>query len=278
MAIFILGFFTMALFGANSILCRFALTETAMDPGSFTLLRIVSGALTLLLLMLIRDKKSLHIAGSNRSAIFLFIYMTAFSYSYIGLPAATGAFVMVVSIFVTLLVLCRSIGESLRMGQIAGAGISLAGLVLLLGPAVSRPPMFATCLMLLAGIAWGIYSFLGRHSDDPFADTTGNFVRCLPLTLVVLPFIEQWPLDGVVTALFSGSIASGVCYSAWYYLVTRISAFSAGLAHLSIPAFAAFGAWLFLGEALSLRLVCSGLLILLGMAFANGLHLRSQTK
>lgn len=41
-------------FAANSFFCRFALAEEAIDPGSFTFIRLLSGAITLAVILVIR--------------------------------------------------------------------------------------------------------------------------------------------------------------------------------------------------------------------------------
>jgi hypothetical protein len=69
----------MTAFAANSILCRMARKNTAIDAGSFTSIRIISGAVMLWLIVLVRGKTT-GLAGSWLSALALFVYAAGFSY------------------------------------------------------------------------------------------------------------------------------------------------------------------------------------------------------
>jgi hypothetical protein len=78
--------FALAGFAANSILCRVALGPRAIDPASFTAIRLASGAAVLALLAAVRRTRhrSSH-AGSWTSALLLFLYAMPFSFAYVSL-------------------------------------------------------------------------------------------------------------------------------------------------------------------------------------------------
>ncbi|MCG6965685.1 MAG: DMT family transporter [Chromatiaceae bacterium] len=258
----------MLAFAGNSLLCRVALKDAAIDAASFTTIRLLSGALTLWLIVQLRGgvRKP---AGSWASALALFAYAAAFSFAYISLPAATGALLLFGAVQATMIGYGLSRGERLSVRQWTGFALALAGLVGLLLPGLSAPPLLGALLMLAAGIAWGVYSLRGRGGGDPTAVTAGNFARSVPLalTLSALTFRSAaWDGSGVGYAVASGALASGVGYAIWYMALPGLRPASAATVQLSVPLIAALGAVMFLDEALSLRLLFASAAILGGIA------------
>ena len=174
----------MAAFAANSLLCRLALKETAIDAASFTTVRILSGAAMLWLMMRWRAPSHGR-QGSWYSAVALFIYVAAFSFAYLSLSAGTGALLLFGAVQVTMILAGFMTGERMSRVQSMGFIAALAGLVILVLPGVEAPTLVGSALMLASGIAWGIYSLFGRGIADPAAATTGYFLRAAPLTIVL---------------------------------------------------------------------------------------------
>ena len=257
----------MSLFAANSLLCRLALTQTSMDAPSFTMVRIVSGAAMLWCLLFLKNKPQR--GGSFAAASALFGYMLSFSLGYLEVDTAPGTLIFVCSILLITIILARIAKEPVGKRQLAGGAVSLAGLSVLLGPSLSRPPVVGAALMGCAGAAWALYSFLGRKSTAPTLDTAGNFIRCLPFAALLLPFMKEMPPEGLAYAVASGALASGLGYILWYRLNSLMGGTTAAFVQLSIPVLTAVGAWLFLGESITIRLVLSGCIILCGIAFAR---------
>lgn len=258
---------TMIAFAANSVLCRLALKDTGIDAASFTTVRLISGALMLALLLRLRPgaRKA---AGNWVSAFALFAYAAAFSFAYMGLSAGTGALLLFAAVQTTMIVRGIWLGERLRLVQWLGFALSLGGLIVLVLPGLTAPPAGSAVLMLAAGIAWGVYSLLGRGSTDPAGATCGNFLRSVPVTLVLSAlFWPRFRFDGLGTlyAVLSGAIASGLGYTLWYTALRGLSATQAAAVQLSVPAIAAFGGILFLHESLTLRLVLASVAILGGI-------------
>lgn len=257
---------TMVAFAGNSLICRQALATGSMDPASFTALRVASGALTLWLIILLQRRP---LQGNWPSALALLAYAGFFSAAYISLTAATGALLLFAAVQVTMIGYGISRGESLRGQRLLGFALAATGLVFLLLPGLSQPPLAGSLLMLASGVAWGVYSLLGRSAADPVAATAGNFIRAalpaLVLWLAVLPFIPAM-LDGYCWALLSGALASGVGYVLWYAALRGLASVSAAVVQLSVPVITALGGVLLLGEELSLRLAVASLVILGGIA------------
>lgn len=258
----------MIAFAGNSLLCRLALQQTAIDPASFTALRIVSGALTLWLI--VRVRSSSHSAvGSWPSALALFAYAAAFSYAYVSLSAATGALLLFGAVQATMLGYGLWTGERLRRRQFIGLALAMSGLVGLLMPGLSAPPLAGALLMLGAGVAWGIYSLRGKGTGDATSVTAGNFLRAVPLgVLLALAALPWSSLDvpGFWYAIASGALASGVGYAIWYTALRGLKATSAATVQLSVPVITAVGGIVFLGETISLRLLITSAAILGGIA------------
>ncbi|HSV63158.1 MAG TPA: EamA family transporter, partial [Chthoniobacterales bacterium] len=213
--VLILTALAMIAFAGNSLLCRQALKQTSIDAATFTLVRIFSGALCLWIIVLIR-KGSFAKAGSWPSALALFGYAALFSFAYLRLTAGTGALLLFGAVQATMIFWALKKGERLRVIQIAGLLLALGGLIALVFPGLSAPPLGAAVFMLGAGIAWGIYSLRGKGCGDPLRATAGNFLRAVPMALllsVIALRSANFDGAGVCYAIVSGAFASGVGYA-----------------------------------------------------------------
>lgn len=266
-------------FAANSLLCRLALRGGAIDAASFTTLRIVAGALVLLLIARWRACAAPRAyAGSWGSAAALFGYAAAFSYAYIELSAAAGALLLFGAVQLTMIGFGLWSGERLRPAQTAGFLLAVAGLIGLLLPGLTAPPFDGAALMLAAGVAWGMYSLRGRGTENPTLVTAGNFMRAVPFALTLVLFAPG-PLAasglGIAYAVASGALASGVGYAIWYAALPSLAATQAATVQLAVPVLTAIGGVVFLGEAITLRLLLGSSAILGGIALAIGARRRN---
>jgi len=256
----------MVAFAANSLLCRLALREASIDPASFTAIRLVSGALVLLLIVRMRGGSVR--TGSWMSALALFVYAAAFSFAYVSLTAATGALLLFGAVQVAMVGHGLWRGERLRGWKLVGFVLALTGLVGLLLPGISAPPAIGAGLMLSAGIAWGVYSLRGRGAGDATCVTAGNFLRTVPAAVVLMLLARHGVLDrvGIAYAIASGALASGLGYAVWYSVLPELRSTSAATVQLSVPLLAAVGGIAFLGEAVTPRLLLAGTAVLGGIA------------
>ncbi len=264
----VLTVLAMVAFAGNSLLCRVALKNTGIDAASFTAVRLISGALTLWLL--VRVRRGVQSGQGNwASALALFCYAAGFSFAYVSLPASTGALLLFGAVQATMIGYGLWSGESLHKGQVAGLALALAGLVGLLLPGLSAPPLSGSLLMLAAGVAWGIYSLRGKGAGDPTRVTAGNFLRAAPMAAVLgAVMLPHASLDaaGVGFALASGALTSGLGYAIWYSALPALKATQASIVQLSVPVLAALGGVAFLGESITLRLALAAVAILGGIA------------
>jgi len=258
----------MIAFAANSLLCRAALKHTAIDAASFTTIRLISGAIMLWLLVRMRGGPQTR-AGNWLSASALFVYAAGFSFAYVSLPAASGALLLFGAVQATMISHGVWSGEQLRRWQFVGLVLAFAGLVGLLLPGLSAPPLQGSILMLGAGVAWGVYSLRGKGSGDPTQVTSGNFMRAVPIALALNVFtLNGTSLDaaGCWYAVASGALASGIGYAIWYTALPALKATHAATVQLGVPVIAAFGGIVFLGESLTPRLALASVTILGGIA------------
>lgn len=256
-------------FAANSVLCRLALGQGAIDAGSFTAIRLVSGAVTLFLVTaLLPGKVRSEARGNWISAMALFLYASAFSVAYVRLTTATGALLLFASVQATMVVSALWSGERPHRLEWLGLSTALLGLVYLVFPGLAAPSPLGCVFMTVAGVSWGVYSLRGRGTADPVAVTADNFLRSVPLvfgaSLVVLRTIQISP-KGVMLALASGALASGVGYVIWYAALQKLTATRAAAVQLSVPLLAAVGGGIFLSEEISIRLLISSVTILGGV-------------
>jgi len=268
-------------FASNSILCRLALGAREIDAANFTLVRVAAGALTLLLIRAATASKTpaatKAAATPNRtpapwiSASLLFAYAEPFSFAYIQLSAGTGALILFASVQATMLIGAVKSGERFNWLEGLGLAVALAGLTYLVSPGLSAPSPLGSALMAIAGIAWGLYSLRGRGSSDPLGETTTNFVRAIPLAVLVsLIAIRGAHLSprGALFAAASGAIASGLGYTIWFAALRGLTAIRAATVQLTVPVIAAGGGVLLLGESITARLTLSAALILGGVGLA----------
>jgi drug/metabolite transporter (DMT)-like permease len=270
--VFFLTFLSLVAFALNSILCRIALGGETIDAVGFTSIRIVSGAITLIAISAIYNRKDKNVKrGSWLSAFLLFAYAICFSFAYLKLTAATGALILFGSVQLTMIFVSLLRGERPRPIEWISLFLAFGGLLYLIFPGLSAPPIGFSALMISAGIAWAFYTLRGKGSENPLIDTTGNFVRAVPMILLIaIPFFQSLQIStkGAILAIVSGSVASGIGYSIWYSVLKHHTATRAAILQLSVPAIAAFGGVVFLGEELSLRLVISSSLIIGGIGLA----------
>jgi drug/metabolite transporter (DMT)-like permease len=267
--VFILTLVAMIAFAGNSLLCRAALKQTGIDAASFTLVRILSGAVALWLIFQGRNAKKVANAGSWLSALALFAYAAAFSFAYNTLSAGTGALLLFGAVQATMILWGLRKGERLHTRQLIGLALAAGGLFLLVFPGLSAPSLGGSTLMLAAGVAWGIYSLRGKGAGDPISATAGNFIRAVPFAAVLGISLFPWirvDRAGLAYAILSGAITSGVGYVIWYSVLSSLKAASAATVQLSVPVLAASGGILLLGEPLTLRFVLAAGAVLGGIA------------
>ena len=281
----------MIAFASNSLLCRGALRQNDIDAASFTFIRIFSGAVALWVLTKIQRRESglkipeasnrrsfistfpsqheLLRAGSWCSALALFVYAAAFSFAYLVLSAGTGALLLFGAVQATMILWGLHKGERLKLIQIVGFIIAVTGLIILVFPGLSAPPLAGSILMMAAGVAWGVYSLRGRGERNAATATTGNFVRAVPFAIVlVIAFATRTHVDlaGFAYAVISGAVTSGLGYVVWYKALPALKAASAATVQLSVPVLAATGGILLLGEPITTRYLLASVAVLGGIA------------
>ena len=268
MRVFLLTLLSMLAFAANSLLCRLALKSESIDPVSFAAIRLASGAAMLVLVMRVR-RVSPVAHGSWAAAFWLFAYAATFSWAYVRLPAGVGALLLFGAVQATMIGAGLWRGERLSQRQWLGLLLAMGGLVALLLPGLTAPPPASAALMLAAGVGWGAYSLHGKKVLDAGAATAGNFVRAVPFAalLVVVCFTQSSVSRlGLLYALCSGAITSGLGYIVWYTVLPCLRSSAAATVQLSVPLLAALGGTLLLGEDWTQRLRWTGLAILGGIA------------
>lgn len=259
---------TMIAFAGNSVLCRIALKHTGIDAASFTSIRLVSGAAVLWAIANFFRSNSTG-RGNWISAFALFAYAAGFSFAYITLTAATGALLLFGAVQATMIGHGLWAGERLHKQQLVGLMLAFGGLVGLLLPGLSAPPLGGSVLMLIAGVAWGVYSLRGKGAGNPTRITAGNFLRAMlfaVLLSVLLYSSASIEIVGAWYAIASGAIASGLGYAIWYSVLPALKATTAATVQLSVPVLAALGGIIILGESLTVRFVLASLAILGGIA------------
>ena len=258
----------MIAFAANSLLCRMALGDGAVDAASFATIRVAAGAFILTLIVLPEWRSRGRDKTDFVAVAMLFLYMVFFSFAYLSLPAGTGALVLFGSVQLTMFAAAIVDGERFNGLSWLGLAFALTGLVYLVSPGISAPDPLGTMLMAIAGVAWGFYSLRGRHAVSALGTTANCFVYSLPLVLIVsVIFIGDMHTTpkGIVLAVLSGAIASGLGYVVWFAALPGLTAGRAATVQLSVPVIAAFGGILLLSEAITVRLLIASVATLGGI-------------
>ena len=300
----ILTLIALIAFAGNSVLCRLALTEQLIDASSFSYLRLFSGSITLLILVMFSQQAKLSVDNIKSStgksapklisikshslvtninklqffsALCLFTYCITFSFAYITLETGTGALVLFGAVQLTMFTYSLFKGEQINHFQILGILIAFSGLLLLVFPALTTPELTGFMLMFIAGIAWAFYTLAGKKTINALKATQINFLLTLPIIIIVLGYqltIHEhifnnisWHLSfkGVLLALSSGVLTSAIGYFIWFKAVKGLTTIQSGAVQLSVPLLAAFGGIVFSDETLNLTFVLSSILILSGL-------------
>ncbi len=267
---FSLTFIALIAFASNSVLNRLALSDGSIDAASFTIFRLLSGAIVLFLILSIRKHKkpSSKTKGSWVSSLMLFTYAITFSVAYITLDTATGALILFAAVQISMILISLFKGTRLQLIEWIGMLGAFSGFVYLMFPDLGTPSFKGFVLMSIAGAAWGVYTLNGRGTQDALADTAYNFIRTIPFVviLVLLTFKNaHYSQQGILLAILSGAIASGIGYTIWYAALRGLSATQAAVVQLSVPVIAAIGGVVFVSEQITQRLVIAILLILGGI-------------
>lgn len=261
----------MVAFAGNSVLTRLALGRATIDAATFSTVRIAGGAAMLVATTALRESGSVRLKGSWLSAAALFLYAIPFSFAYMSLTAGTGALILFGVVQVTMMVAAVRTGERPHWSQWIGLALASGGLIYLVLPGLRAPSLSGSALMAVAGIMWGVYSLRGRDAANPLQLNMSNFVRALPLAMVVSLLARGQMYvssSGLLLALASGAITSGLGYVLWYTALRHLTATRAAIVQLMVPILAAAGGVAFLGEAVSFRLVLSAVVVLGGIALA----------
>jgi drug/metabolite transporter (DMT)-like permease len=256
-------------FAGNSVLCRMALTDEVIDAASFTSIRLFSGIVFLLFLVVIKTKEKMTIAtGSWLSSLLLFLYAIAFSYAYLTLDTGTGALILFGAVQATMIMSGLLKGRKFLVIEWVGLLLALLGLVALLMPGAAAPSLTGFVLMAGSGIAWAFYTLAGKNSKNPLIDTANNFLRTLPFIAMtmLLTFSEiQISNKGILLAIASGAVMSGLGYAIWYSVLPSLTLTQAAILQLTVPIIAAVGGVLFSNEVITIKLISSSILVLGGV-------------
>ena len=272
-------------FAGNSVLCRMALgdslgdslggdmgdglNETRIDAAGFTIIRLLSGIVALLAILKITRSNSTDTAkGSWKASVFLFLYAITFSYAYISLDTGIGALILFASVQAAMITVGILSGDKLHYLEWLGLFVAFSGFVYLVLPDLTSPSLLGFLLMTVSGIAWGFYTLAGTGSKYPLADTSYNFLRTLPFVILLLVLSFQHitlTTQGVILAVLSGALASGIGYTIWYTVLRHLTGIQAAVVQLLVPVIAAAGGTIFSNEAVTSRLVQSSVMILGGI-------------
>ena len=266
----------MVAFAANSVLNRMALAGGHIEAVPFGTIRLVAGAIMLAgLCLVLRGRVRLIGPGRLWGVAALVVYIYGFSLAYAALDAGLGALILFGMVQLTMFTSAVLTREPLPPRRWIGAVLALGGLAWLMWP--GQPAQIGVvhgALMAAAGVAWGIYSIVGRRAGDALTATAANFVLAVPVGVLALALIPgaagpAWPSGpGWALAVVSGAVTSGLGYALWYSVLPRLPASVAAVAQLTVPVIALAGGALLLGETITPRVALACALVLGGVALS----------
>lgn len=284
MMIFVLTALSLIAFAANSILCRIALGQQYIDPAGFTIVRLLSGSIALYFILIfhqyckkVEANNSSQPGGYNISvskgswlgSILLFTYAVSFSYAYGYLDTGTGALILFGSVQIFMILSAVITKYKLLISEWLGLALACLGFVYLIYPQLTTPSLVGFILMMVSGVAWAGYTLAGAHSKAPLMDTCYNFFRTIPFVFILLLLTlstTEYSYDGILLAVLSGAIMSGVGYAIWYVALTGLTTTKAAVLQLLVPVIATIGGVLFMSEVMTTRLQISSIMVLGGIA------------
>ncbi|MBN6491516.1 DMT family transporter [Acinetobacter pittii] len=258
----------MVAFAANSVLCRLALAGQHIDPMTFSLIRVASGAVVLLGLFLYSKSSQTKVQWSLKNAFFLAVYILAFSYAYLQIDAGIGALLLFGVVQLTMVLYGYWQGEQIGIYRGIGLCIALAGIIVLLLPGAHAPDWGYALIMVISGLAWAGYSIAGRNMTQPIGSTLANFTLAVPIVLLANILLAQEryiDLQGWILAVLSGGVTSSGAYVLWYAILKHIDRLTASTVQLSVPCLAIIGGSLFVNEAVTGRVILSSVMVLFGI-------------
>lgn len=270
--LFILITLSLIFLSLNSILCKIALVNEYIDAYSFTFFRVFFAFLTLLILITLRESKKesklkkISLKGNWLSSFMLFIYAIGFSYSYLNLEAGFGTLLLFTAVQLTMLITSLFYKEKININKFIGIILAFIGLSYLLYPSKDFDiSYFHLTLMIISGVAWGVYSVIGKNSKDALFNTYDNFFKALIFTLIFFVFVLfntlQISVNGILLSFLSGSITSAIGYVIWYKVLPSIKIVTASILQLLVPVIAIILSVLFLGEVFTMKLLIATLLV-----------------
>lgn len=256
---------------SNSIFCKLALVNNYIDAYSFTLLRLLFGAITLVLIYFYKTKKIYFSKKINwLSSFMLFSYAICFSYSFINIDAGMGTLLLFTVVQIVMVLFSLFQKEKITVQKFFGVILALFGLAYLLYPKDSfEISLFHAFLMIIAGVSWAIYTILGKKSSDSLYNTMDNFVKSL--IFIVIFYILFLPENmfitnkGLLLAFISGSITSAIGYVLWYEVLPKMQFITAGIIQLFAPIISIVISIIFLNESLTMTLFLSATMIFIGI-------------
>lgn len=280
MRLFLLTAITMTAFAANSVLNRMAVGQGLIDPFDFAVIRLLAGAGMLGALVVLRTLGTGAMLWPGRrgraaGSLSLILYLFGFSLAYDALDAGAGALILFGMVQITMFAGALVLREPVPGRRWLGSAFAFLGLVYLLAPGSGTGENLShAALMAAAGVGWGLYSLSARGSNDPLGSTAWNFILALPVAFAIVAALPARPdagaatADGIVLAVISGAVTSGLGYALWYLILPALGAARGGVAQLTVPVIALAGGMAFLGEILTLRFALAALLVLGGVALA----------
>ncbi|MCU4501769.1 DMT family transporter [Acinetobacter sp. WU_MDCI_Abxe161] len=258
----------MMAFAANSVLCRLALAGQHIDPMTFSLIRVGSGAVVLLGLFLYSKSSQAKVQWNLKNALFLAVYILAFSYAYLQIDAGIGALLLFGVVQLTMVLYGYWQGEQIGIYRGIGLCIALAGIIVLLLPGAHAPNWGYALIMAISGLAWAGYSIAGRNMTQPIGSTLANFTLAVPIVLLANILLAQdryIDLQGWILAVLSGGVTSSGAYVLWYAILKHIDRVTASTVQLSVPCLAIIGGSLFVNETVTERVILSSVMVLFGI-------------
>jgi drug/metabolite transporter (DMT)-like permease len=247
--------------GVTWPMMRIALDE--IPPFSMRVATMLLGAVTLGLLIVLRRRSFAlqgaaavaHVTVAGLLNIVSFSILTPFAQLY---AATSRVTILVYTMPIWASLMARVVlGERIAGVRALALALCVAGMAVLIYPLTASGIPGGIVLALGAALGWAagtIYLKWAQIRDDPMAVTFWQVVIGFVVIAVCQPLFEGplhlWPVraETLGALLFAGLIGSGISYFLWFDIVRRVSAMTASLGVLSVPAVGVVSSVLIIGE------------------------------
>lgn len=256
-----------------------------MGPFTFSAFRFGTGTVTLMLVIWLlkiekpprRMWKHLIVLGILQTSIVFLLVMYGMQFVNAG---KSSVLLYSMPLWSSILA-AKFLGEKVTSGKMLGLAAGMLGLLTILGWDIffvqDLQIIFGEILIMIAAVSWAASNVYYRLKLQDMTQLQVSAYQMLfgTIGIVIATLFAEWgePVEitgeSIFYILFTGVLASALCFTVWFVILSVIDMVSATLSTLLVPVFGLFLGWWILNEQLTGGVIAGSLLIILGIAIAQ---------